>query len=79
MTDVLVITPGHGSEWMTDAVIVDRMGRPNPRGRFVQASAWEYDGGWNMPDDYIGMPVTMTVPRRWVLRWESGEPKETER
>lgn len=66
--DVLVIVPGHGSEWLTDAVYVDRFGQPNPRGRFVSGSGWEYDGGWNMPDDYRGQPIRLTYPRRWVLR-----------
>lgn len=66
--DVLVINPGHGSEWLSDAAYVDRYGEPNPRGRFVRGYGWEYDGGWNMPDDYRGMEVPVTVPRRWVLK-----------
>lgn len=68
--NVLVIQPGRGSEWWTDAVWVDRFLRPNPRGRFVQGSAWEYDGGWNMPDDYRGMAITVWAPRKWVLKVE---------
>ena len=68
--NVLIIWPGHGSEWLTDAVFVDRFGSPNPRGRFVQGSAWDYDGGWNMPDDYRGQYVPITVPRRWILKTE---------
>lgn len=68
--DALVIQPGHGSEWLTDAVIVDRFGKPNPRGRFVQGSAWEYDGGWNMPDDYRGQAIRIIVPRKWILKVE---------
>jgi len=66
--DVLVIMPGHGSEWLTDAVYVDRYGKPNPRGRFVRGSGWEDDGGWNMPDDYQGMAVPVMVPRKWILK-----------
>ena len=70
MMDVLVIEPGHGSEWCSDAVRVDRFGNPNQRGRFVRCKGWEYDGGWNMPDDYTGQPIVITVPLRYVLRWE---------
>lgn len=68
--DCLVIEPGHGSSWWTDCVWVDRHGKPNPKGRFVSGSAWEYDGGWNMPDDYRGQPVSQWAPRKRVLKVE---------
>lgn len=71
--NVLVIEPGHGSLWLEDAVFVDRNGKPNPRGRFVCGRAWEYDGGWNMPDDYQGQPITMTYPRRFILKVEGSD------
>jgi hypothetical protein len=66
--NVLVIEPGHGSLWLTDATYVDRFGKSNPRGRYVCGRGWEYDGGWNMPDDYRGQYITLTYPRRWVLK-----------
>ena len=68
--DALVIEPGHGSQWLTNAVYVDRYGKPNPRGRFVTGSAWEYDGGWNMPDDYQGQSVPYTTYRKFILKVE---------
>lgn len=68
--NVLVIIPGKGSEWIMDATYVDRDGNKNPKGRFVRGGAWEYDGGWNMPDDYHGQTVQVTYPRKWVLKVE---------
>jgi hypothetical protein len=68
--NVLIIWPGHGSEWLIDAVFVDRFGKLNSRGRFVHGKSWEYDGGWNMPDDYRGQYMPVTVPRRWILKIE---------
>jgi hypothetical protein len=68
--DVLVIWPGHGSEWLTDAVIVNRMGEPCPRGRFVQGTSWYHESGWNIPEGGINIPETLTVPRKWILKVE---------
>ena len=68
--NVLVIEPGHGSTWLTNAVFVDRFGKPNPKGRFVTGDAWTNDGGWNMPDDYTGHSEPYTTYRRRVLRVE---------
>ena len=68
--NVLVIEPGHGSTWLTDAVYTDRYGKPNPRGRFVTGDVWVYDGGWNMPDDYRGQSEVLTYPRRFILKVE---------
>lgn len=68
--NVLVIEPGHGSTWLTEARYVKADGTPSERGHFVRGRAWEYDGGWNMPDDYQGHPITVTYPRRWVLKVE---------
>jgi hypothetical protein len=66
--NVLCIEPGHGSSWLSSAEFVDRVGKPNPRGRFVRGDVWTYDGGWNMPDDYHGQYETVTYPRRWILK-----------
>ncbi len=60
--DVLVAEPVHGSIWLTDAVYVDRHGKPNPRGRFVRGR-------------YQGHPLTLTCPRRWVLVVETSQPE----
>jgi hypothetical protein len=68
--NVLVIEPGHGSVWLSRAVYVRRDGTPSTRGHFVRGEAWEYDGGWNMPDDYRGYEVSVTYPRRWILKVE---------
>ena len=68
--NVLVVVPGHGSEWLVDAVFVRADGTPSRRGRSVRGKAWTYDGGWNMPDDYRGQYETVWVPRRWVRRVE---------
>ena len=68
--NVLVIEPGHGSHWLMNAVYVDRFGLPNPRGRFVYGLTWEYDGGWNMPDDYMGQYEPYTTYRRFILKVE---------
>ncbi len=68
--NVLVIEPGHGSVWLTNAKYVKRDGTPSNRGRFVSGFAWVYDGGWNMPEDYRGQYELMTFPRRLVLRVE---------
>lgn len=68
--NVLVIEPGHGSMWLTDAYYIDRFGRPNPRGRWVQGSVWVYDGGWNMPDDYRGQTESYAAPRKFILKVE---------
>ena len=38
--NVLVIEPGRGSLWLTDAEYVDRFGEPNPKGRFVRGTNW---------------------------------------
>lgn len=65
---VLVIEPGHGSHWLINAVIVDRNGNPNPRGRFVLGNEWAYDGGWNMPDDYKGQWESYFTPRKFILK-----------
>ena len=69
--NVLVIEPRHGSTWLTDAVYVRRDGQPSTRGHYVQGDAWEYDGGWNMPDDYRGHSIPLTYPRRYILKVES--------
>jgi hypothetical protein len=69
--NVLVIEPGHGSHWLANAVYVDRYGKPNPRGRFVTGDSWEYDGGWNMPDDYMGQYETYTTYRKFILKVEA--------
>jgi len=66
--NVLVIEPGYGSFWLDRAVYVDRSGKPNPRGRFVTGSTWDYDGGWNTPDDYRGQYIIVTYPRKWILK-----------
>ena len=66
--DVLVIDPGHGSLWLEGAVYVDRLGKPNPRGRFVQGTNWYHESGWNIPEGGINIPETMTYPRRWILK-----------
>jgi hypothetical protein len=66
--DVLVIVPGHGSEWIENAVIVDRLGNPNPRGRFVQGTSWYHEGGWNIPEGGIDIPERVTYPRRFILK-----------
>jgi hypothetical protein len=71
--NVLVIEPGHGSFWMTRAKRVRADGTPSPRGRFVCGEAWEYDGGWNMPDDYRGHHIWLTYPWRWVLKVEEDD------
>ena len=68
--NVLVIEPGHGSHWLTNAIFVDRFGEPNPRGRFVTGDSWTYDGGWNMPDDYMGQNEPYTTYRRFILKIE---------
>jgi hypothetical protein len=65
---VLVIEPGHGSVWLFNAEFVDRYGRTNPRGRFVTGDVWAYDGGWNMPDDYLGQWESYTTHRRFILK-----------
>ena len=71
--NVLVIEPGNGSLWLSDAVFVDRFGKPNPRGRFVAGTVWSYDGGWNMPDDYMGQPEGYWTHRRYILKIEREE------
>lgn len=68
--NVLVIEPGNGSHWLTSAVYVDRFGKPNPRGRFVLGDSWEYDGGWNMPDDYRSQNEPYMTPRKMILKVE---------
>jgi len=68
--NVLVIEPGNGSHWLTHAEYVDRTGKPNPRGRFVTGLAWTYDGGWNMPDDYMGQYEPYTTHRRLIRKVE---------
>ena len=67
---MLVIEPGHGSTWLMRAAYVDRYGRQNVRGRFVRGIGWEYDGGWNMPDDYQGHEIVLTYPRNFILKIE---------
>lgn len=59
--NVLVIEPGHGSTWLTSAVFVDRFGKPNQRGRFVSG----------MPDDYRGQSISLTYPRKFILKIET--------
>ena len=79
--EVLVIEPGHGSVWLRNAIYVDRFGKPNPRGRFVTGNVWSYDGGWNMPDDYMGQLEGYTTPRRLILkvaRMPAGDPSYDE-
>jgi hypothetical protein len=66
--DVLVIEPGHGSVWLTNAQFVRADGEPSSRGRYVRGMAWTYDGGWNMPDDYLGQYEVMTFPRKLILK-----------
>jgi len=66
--EVLVIEPGHGSTWLSNAVYIDRNGNPNPRGRFVEGLVWAYDGGWNMPDDYQGQYEGYRTRRRFILK-----------
>ena len=68
--DVHVIEPGHGSFWLEDAVFVERMGNPNPRGRFVRGTVWSYENGPLDPDGGINIPETLTYPRHYVLRIE---------
>lgn len=68
--NVLVIEPGHGSHWLMNAIYVDRFGRPNPRGRFVLGDTWEYDGAWNMPDDYMGQYEPYTTYRKLIRKVE---------
>lgn len=68
--NALVIEPGNGSVWLENAIFVDRFGNPNPRGRFVRGTAWEYGGGWNMPDDYTGYPEGCQTHRRFILKIE---------
>ena len=68
--NVLVIEPGNGSLWLEDAVFVDRMGQPNPRGRFVMGTNWYHDSGPYLPDGGINIPETMTYPRKWILKVE---------
>lgn len=70
--NVLVIEPGHGSIWLSSACYVkaDHV-TPSPRGRYVKGDAWVYDGGWNMPDDYLGQSETMVFPRRFILKVET--------
>ena len=68
--NVLVIDPGHGSHWLSNAVYVDRSGKPNPRGWFVRGDVWVYDGGWNMPDDYRGQYESYTTPRKLIRKIE---------
>ena len=61
--NVLVIVPGHGSEWLMDA---------HYEGDWVVGEAWD-DGGVGspfMPDDYRGEPVTMNYPRNFILKVE---------
>ena len=69
--NVLVIEPGHGSLWLTDAKYVDRYGKPNPRGRFVRGTNWYHDGGPFLPDGGLDVPETMVYPRRFILKVES--------
>lgn len=68
--NVLVIEPGNGSLWLHNAQYIDRYGNPNPRGRFVQGCVWAYDGGWNMPDDYMGQWEYYGTRRRFILKVE---------
>jgi hypothetical protein len=68
--NVLVIEPGHGSHWLQHAYYVDRYGNPNPLGRFVRGDTWEYDGAWNMPDDYSGQWEPYTTYRKFILKIE---------
>lgn len=72
--NVLVIEPGNGSVWLERAVYVDRFGNPNSRGRYVAGTVWEYDGGWNMPDDYTGHPEGYMTRRRFILKVEGLPP-----
>lgn len=68
--NALVIEPGHGSTWLTEAERIRADGKPSARGGFVRGLAWEDDGGWNMPDDYRGQHICVTYPWRWVLKVE---------
>lgn len=68
--NVLVIEPGNGSVWLEHARYVDRFGNPNPRGQFVAGDTWQYDGGWNMPDDYQGQWEPYMTRRRFILKIE---------
>ena len=71
--NVLVIEPGHGSLWLSDAAYVDRYGQLNPRGRFVSGVAWVADGGWNMPEDYRGYYEQYTTPRKMILKVDAAK------
>lgn len=68
--NVLVIEPGNGSHWLSNAVFVDRYGKPNPLGRFVTGLVWSYNGGWNMPDDYQGQYEAYTTHRKLIRKVE---------
>lgn len=67
---LLVIEPGHGSHWLSDAYYVDRFGKINPRGRFVTGNVWGYDGSWNMPEDYSGQWESYTTRRHLIIKIE---------
>jgi hypothetical protein len=68
--NVLVIEPGHGSLWLSDAKYVRRDGVLSPRGRYVRGTNWYHDGGPYLPDGGINIPETLTYPRRLILKVE---------
>ena len=72
MSDVLVIVPGHGSEWLSNAYVKDG---------YVIGEAWDDNGVGSalMPDDWRGEPSIENFPLSCVLRWaaspDKGEPR----
>jgi hypothetical protein len=59
----LVIEPGHGSTWLHDA---------HYEGVYVVGEAWDDSGVGSalMPDDFRGEPMTLSFPRRFILKVE---------
>ena len=55
--NALVIEPGHGSCWLSDAVYVDYLGNPDPNGDRIQGTAWTHEGGSLLPDGGIGVEI----------------------
>lgn len=57
----LVIEPGRGSVWLDPA---------HYEGVYVVGETWDDSsaGSSLMPDDYMGEPVTLTFPRRFILK-----------
>lgn len=59
--DVLVIEPGHGSTWLSNA---------HYEGQWVVGEAWDDSGVGSalMPDDFRGEVMTLAMPRRFILK-----------